>query len=221
MKCLRSSILDPRSSLFIILLLVVFFPFMVQAKIAKEIKESVQAAYTPSLPQDGLITAQAGLERDKLRTFIVVEKGNVIPAERAFYLITPQNYEYRGAVVKGETVKTRHGKPYIYLPRGTTMAVAEDIFSGKTIYLKLISLKKMKSPTKPKKKPTRVTVMLGFRFDKATLEGGDATAVLAKMREWVKPFQTFEEAMKYSESIFLPPPPEPKPAPQPEMIPDE
>lgn len=205
----------------IFFVLVFCFSFTASAKISKEIKDAVLVKYVPAVSHPGLDSAQQPLEPEKLRTAVVVMKGDVIPAERAFYLITPQNYDYRGAIVEGEKVKTRAGKPYIYIPRGTVMVVADDVFSGKTIYLKLLSIKKITSPINPKKKPTRVTVMLGFKFDKSILESGDASQVLATIDEWVKPFNDIEEAMKYGDTIAPPPLPESTPEPKPEIVPDE
>jgi hypothetical protein len=182
--------------LFVVVLL---FSFQVDAKISRELEEAVENTYTPSLPQDGLISAQAGLDSEKLRTIVVVEKGGIIPAERAFYFITPQNYDYRGAVIDGESVKTRNGRPYMYLPQGAVMAVADVVRSGRTIYLKLISLRAMQSSTRPKKKATRVTVMLGFKFDKSVYDNNEVIKVLSKIKEWVTPFSNVNDAVAYSE----------------------
>lgn len=206
---------------FLLVLITVAYSASAYAKISKEIKAAIAERYTPSLPQEGLYNAQKGLERDKLRNFVVVEKGDVIPAERAFYLITPQKYDYRGAVIDGDRVKTRLGKPYIYIPRGTPMVIAANVFSGRTIYLKLLSIKKLKSPINPKKKPTRVTVMLGFKIDKTTLASNDLQKIFAKIDEWVRPFTSLQETMKYADSISVPPPLEPPAPPKPEILPDE
>lgn len=189
-------------------IVIVFFIFLIPnvsfARVSKEIKGVVENVYQPAVFHLGLETAQEPLEPDLLKTFVVVEKNNLIPADRAFYMITPQNYEYRGAVVDGEVVKTRMGKPYMYLPKGTIMTVVDDIFSGRTVYLKLLSIQKMKSPMYPKKKPTRVSVMLGFKFDKTTAEFSDAGPVIARIKEWVKPFKTYSGAVKYSQGISVP-----------------
>jgi hypothetical protein len=183
----------------LVMLVVLFMFFPAEARISKELKEAFFARFTPAEPHKGLETGAANLEKEKLKTFVVVERDNVIPAERAFYLISPGEYDYRGALVNGERVETRYGQVYTYLPKGTVMAVAGVEYSGDKIYLKLISIKKVQSPLFPKKEPTRVTVMLGFKFPKDVIAARDMERIFGEVEGWVKPFPTIEDAVRYSE----------------------
>lgn len=182
-----------------IFIAIAFFSLSAEAGVSKQFKESFVAKFTPAVHHKGLDTAASNLEKEKLRAFVVVEKDNVIPAERAFYVVSPSEYDYRGALVDGDKIKTRYGKFYTYLPKGTVMAIAGVEYSGDRIYLKLISIKNIPSTLFPEKKATRVTVMLGFKFDKQTLKDANMDQVFSTIEAWVKPFQTLEEAINYSE----------------------
>lgn len=65
------------------------------AKVSKQFKQAFEAQFTPAIYHRGLETAAETLEMDKLRTFVVVEKGGLIPADRAYYFISPSEYDYR------------------------------------------------------------------------------------------------------------------------------
>lgn len=185
----------------LIIISLVLLPFPLDAKISDTFKEVFEARFTPAIPNQGLITAAVPPEMDKFRTFVVVKMGGVIAAERAFYFIGPGDYDYRGDVVDGSRIKTRKGKIYTRLERGTIMAVAGVVYSGRHVYLKLLSLEKIKSMYDPDLKPTRVTCMLGFKFSKEELKDDQMDKVFQTIQEWVEPFQTLQDAIKYSKEI--------------------
>jgi hypothetical protein len=189
-----------------ITILIVFWTLLLgnfaSAKISKKVRTDFEATFTPAVPHKGLETAAEPLDIDKLRTFVVVKKGNRIPASRAFYFIAPGEYDYRGAIVDGERIKTRRGEIYTRLQKGLIMAVAGIVYSGRHIYIKLISLKMVRSAQYPKEKPTRVTCMLGFKFNKATLANDDMVKIFSAVDEWIEPFQQYREALKFSETII-------------------
>lgn len=190
----------------VLLLALLLSSSVAEAKISKEFKDAFEKVFTPAVPHKGLITAASPLELSKLRTYVVVEVGGVLTASRAFYMISPGEYDYRGNVIKGDSVKTRGGEVYAYLPKGTVMAVAGDVYSGRNVYVKLISLEKINSIKHPQKHSTKVTMMIGFKFDKATLAGSDLSTILPVIEQWIKPFSTLEEAKAYSQKMLAPPP---------------
>ena len=175
-----------------------------EAKVSKEFRTLFEETFTPATPDEGFVTAQADLKMDKVKTFVVIERDNIIPAGRAFYMFTPQEYEYRGAVVDGDRVKTRHGKIYTFLPKGAIMALVSDVYSGRHIYLKLLSLRSIPSSLHPKMDETRAAVMLGFKFDKSVLKNEEMDKIRSVIDGWIKPFKTYTEAFTYSEKIKVP-----------------
>jgi len=193
------------SSLVIIVVLLLGVSAVAEAKVSKQFRALFEETFVPATPDEGFVTAQADLKMDKVKTFIVIEKEGVIPAGRAFYMFTPQEYEYRGAVVDGDRVKTRHGKIYTFLPKGAIMALVSDVYSGRHIYLKMLSLRSIPSSLHPKMEETRAAVMLGFKFDKSVLKNDDIDTVRSTIDGWVKPFKTYTEAFTYSEKIKIPP----------------
>jgi len=186
------------------LIVILFVPVLAEAKVSKEFRALFEETFVPATPDEGFVTAQAELQIDKVKTFVVIEKDNIIPAGRAFYMFTAQEYEYRGAVVDGEQVKTRHGKIYTFLPKGAIMALVSDVYSGRHIYLKLLSLRSIPSTLHPKMEETRAAVMLGFKFDKSILKNEEMDKVRSAIDGWVKPFKTYTEAFTYSEKIKIP-----------------
>lgn len=183
---------------------ILLFAVAAEAKIPDTIEHAVMSAYPPALPNRGLSTAYVEPKPDDMRGYVVVEQGG-IPAERARWFISWQEYDYRGVVIdvdeKGE-LTTRRGKPYCYLQRGDVLAVAGIKNFHRTIYLKLLSAD-VYVPARKKhdKRHSRVTVMLGFDFPKKVLEASDPKPILAEMAKWVKPFASREEAEAYARSI--------------------
>ena len=146
---------------------IMILPSIAFAGVPKDVRGMFEQVFVPAIPHQGLVNAQYPLEMDKIKTFIVVEKGGLIPANRATFLFTPQDYDYRGARIEVDgKVKTRAGWVYTYLYKGLIMAVAGVVYSGDHIYIKLISLKDVVLEKYPEKKATKVTVMLGFKFTK-------------------------------------------------------
>jgi len=188
-------------SVVVFIVIFLLIPVIAHAKISKQIRAEFEKVYTPSLPQPGLVTAAEPLDMDDLRGFVVVEQNRVLPAERGFYVISPGKYDYRGAVIDGDTIKTRRGKIYTHVPRGIVMAIAGVVYSGRHIYVKLISMGKILSDRNPRLKPTKVTLMLGIKFDKKTLEANDIHKIISSFEKWIKPFPKYSNAYVYSESI--------------------
>ncbi len=174
------------------------------AALPAAIDKAVISTYPPAVAHKALKTAYAEPDPAKLRGFVVVEKGGV-PAERARYFISFQEYDYRGVVVdlsKEGAVSTRRGKIYTYLKRGDVMAVAGVESFGRTIYLKLISAGVyVPGERSGDKHFSRVTVMLGFEFPKEVFKADDADAVIQAMGEWLKPFPNADAAEAYAKGI--------------------
>lgn len=181
-------------------LLGVFMSVITEAKVLNDVRNAFEAKFVPAIKHRALETAAEELEMAKLKSFVVVEKDGIIPAERAYYLIGPGEYDYRGATIEGDTVKTRRGRIYTHLSRGTVMAVVGVVYLGRHIYLKLLSLSKIKSDSRPELKPTCVTVMLGFKFDEAVLQNAEMDKIFSIIESWVRPFSTYQEALNYSGS---------------------
>ena len=174
------------------------------AALPAAIDKAVLSTYPPAVAHKALKSAHAEPDPAKLRGFVVVEKGGV-PAERARYFISFQEYDYRGVVVdlsKEGAVSTRRGKIYTYLKRGDVMAVAGVESFGRTIYLKLISAGVyVPGERSGDKHFSRVTVMLGFEFPKEVFKADDADAVIQAMGEWLKPFPNADAAEAYAKGI--------------------
>ena len=172
-----------------------------EAKLPPNIAVAVATAYPPAQPHYGLTSAHVEPDPAKMRGYVVVEHGG-IPAERARYLVSWEDYDYRGVKIdldRGEEVSTRRGAPYAYLQRGDVMAVTGTEEFGRTIYLKLLTAEVYVPDTRLEdKRFSRVSVMLGFTFPKEVFASDDAEAVLAKMAEWVKPFPNVDEAKAYA-----------------------
>lgn len=182
-------------------------PSPAHAKIPPKIMAAVVGTYPPAEDHPGLQSAHEEPIAGKLHGYVVVEQGG-IPAERARFLISWEQYDYRGAVVdlrKGGLVETRRGEIYTYLQRGDVMAVAGIKEFAGTIYLKLLSADVYTPENRrSEKRHSRVTVMLGFRLPKEVLAGDDAEWVLGKMKEWLKPFQDVDAAKAYAAKLTKP-----------------
>lgn len=177
-----------------ILLAAFLFALTAHARLPAKIAEALAASYAPAEDHSALHSAYSPPDASKLHGYVVVLKGG-IPAERARFFISWEDYDYRGAVVQvdKEEATTRRGRPYTYLEKGDVMAVAEIEQSGSTIYLKLISPEIYKpAERQTEKRFSRVTVMLGFKFPKEVIKNDDAEEVLKKIGEWLKPFPNLE-----------------------------
>ncbi len=168
------------------------------------IREAVEAQYTPAEWHRGLDDAQEHIDPDKLRAYVTVVEGG-IPAAKAEWYVTNQNYEYRPVLVnvtKG-TFSTRRGKTYAYLDRGLVMVVAAIEYSGSSIYLKLLSADLYKPLAE--KHPSRIGVLLGFKFSKEQLNAGNSAAVISEMQKWVRPFRDYRGAADFSTQLIRTP----------------
>lgn len=176
-----------------------------EAKLPPKIAEAIESAYPPAEPHRGLDSAYVQPEPAKLKGAAVVMKGGV-PAERARFFISWDEYDYRGVAVdlrRGkEEVTTRRGAPYAYLKPGDVMLVAGIKELGGTVYLKLLSAEVyVPENRRSEKRHSRVAVMLGFTLPKAILADDDAPAALAAIGEWLKPFPNCDEAKAYAMKI--------------------
>lgn len=158
------------------------------AKFSASIRDAVQSAYTPAEQHRGLQTAAEPLEWSKVHTFVVLEHAG-IPADKAFWFVTNQEYQYRGVAVDLATSRmtTRRGSIYTYLDRGLVMFVSGVNFSGKTVYLRLLSADVYHPKEHAERYPSRVGVTLEFPLT-PEMRSGDAAPVLAALAAWVQPF---------------------------------
>ncbi|MBI4239031.1 MAG: hypothetical protein HY696_11550 [Deltaproteobacteria bacterium] len=159
------------------------------AKFSPDLSTAIENQYTPAVAHKGLLSAQQPLEAAKLRGFVVLLQGG-IPAEKAYWYVTNQDYEYRPMVVDVATgrMKTRRGTVFTYLDRGQVMLIAGVSYVGNTVYLKLLSPEVYRPTAKNERHPSRVATMLGVKFPAAQLKAGDAPSLLATLEQWAKPF---------------------------------
>jgi hypothetical protein len=98
--------------------------------------------------------------------------------------------------VKSGKMKTRRGKVYTRLNAGLVMIVAGVKFSGNTVYLKLLSSQVYDKHHHSEKRPSRVGVMLGFKFPDAML--GNTDLVLNEIGKWVQAFPDEQSAAMFA-----------------------
>ncbi|MBI2346114.1 MAG: hypothetical protein HYV03_04370 [Deltaproteobacteria bacterium] len=166
------------------------------ARFAKTVRAELVARFVPAMMHRGLLTAQEPLEHGKLRGFVVIERDG-LPADKAYWFITNQEYSYRPVIIADDTITTRGGLAYMFLKRGQVMAVTGIEYSGQTVYLKLLSPEPVVPPGRRERFPSRVATMVGFKFPKAVADG-DPAAVLATIESWVKPFPDRAGAEAYA-----------------------
>ena len=178
------------------------------AKMPPDIFKEVIAAYPPAIEHRGLKNAYYEPESSKLKGYVVIEKGG-IPAERARYFISFEEYDYRGVVVdlsKDDRISTRRGPVYAYLQRGDVMAVVDVTSLGRTVYFKLMSADiYVPDERRSDKHFSRVTVMLGFKFPKEVFKADDSKYVIEKLGEWIRPFTGLDAAEAYANGLRLVP----------------
>jgi len=186
------------------ILILMLIPAVSNASFSKEFKRSFENTFRPAVYHKGLETAAYPLDISKINTFVVIEQDKIIPANRAFYFLFPSDYDYIGAVIdteKNELIRRRKDI-YTYLPKGTIMGVTSVEYSGRTVYLKLISLQEIGSTNNPGEQATKVTVMLGFKFNKETIKGVDAEPAIQMIKKWLVPFANYSEAANYANKIL-------------------
>lgn len=162
-----------------------------QAAAAADLPPRIAAAllqyYPPAVWHRGLETAHESLDRTKLRGFVTVRKEG-IPAERARFFISWQEYDYRTALVENGQVTTRRGNVYAYVMPGTTMTVTAIESFGRNIYLRLITPDVYVPPEHGgDKRHARVTVRFGIRFPQEVFDRDDAATVVAAFADWLTP----------------------------------
>lgn len=172
------------------------------AKIAKPVRERIEARFPPAHVHEGLFTAQQPLEPTKVRGFVVLARDG-LPAEKAYWFITNQDYEYRPVVIDGKTIGTRRGSVYTYLRRGQILLIAGIEYGKDTVYVKCLSPGPMAREGGAERHPSRVALMLGFRLPKAAL-ATDADAALRIMEEWIIPFPDRAGAEAYAAQLVSP-----------------
>lgn len=171
-----------------------------QAGMKPSLRAAVDGHFAPAQPHRGLETAQEPIDAAKVHTYVTLAHG-AIAAAKAEWFVTNQAYEYRPVLIdvaKG-TITTRRGKVYTYLDRGVVMMVTATEYSGNTIYLKLLSADVHRSMKE--KHPSRVGVMLGFKFPAAQLSDSNANAVIAEIQKWVRPFRDYRAAAEFSAQL--------------------
>jgi hypothetical protein len=178
----------------------------VHAKLSSALWEAVQKAYVPAQPHQGLETAHENLDPSKLKGYVVVMQGG-IAAERAKRFISWDAYDYRGVEIdlgKG-TVHTRRGGIYTFLQPGDVMAVARLDRLGDTVYVGLISPDIYTPSNRSSEKLfSRVTTMAVFKVPSALAKANDASAALAAMSAWLKPFDNAAAAASFAKTVTAP-----------------
>ena len=185
-------------------LALLLLPAVALAGMPPKVERALRDSFPPAEWHHGLETAAEQIDPGKLRGYVVVLRGG-IPAERARFFITWEDYDYRGVTIhadKGDEITTRRGAPYTYLQPGTVMAVADLSDFNTTAYLKLISPEVYVPDERAlEKHHSRVTVMLGVKLPKDLLKADDEQAVLAKLDEWLKPFKSLDEAKAFATQL--------------------
>lgn len=159
------------------------------AAVSGEIRQAVRAVYAPAVAHRGLETAQDPVDPNKIRTFVVLAQGGIAAAKAEWY-VQNQDYDFRPVVMDLATggVKTRRGKVYTYLERGQVMLLVDTLFSGNTVYFKLLSADVYTPPVRPEPHPSRVGTLLGLKFPRRMLRGADPRTVLDQIESWLRPF---------------------------------
>lgn len=158
------------------------------AKLPEALRTAVTAEYRPAVDHPGLHSAQEPLEPGQLRGFVTLVQGG-IPAAKAEWFVTNQDYDYRPVVVDlaTNTLKSRRGKIYTFLDTAQVLLIADTLYSGNTVYLKLLSAEPFQPLVRTERHPSRVGVMLGFKVPRS-MTSDDGTAALQALQAWVRPF---------------------------------
>ncbi|MBI2342725.1 MAG: hypothetical protein HYV02_00050 [Deltaproteobacteria bacterium] len=180
-------------------------PALARGGIDQSLRNAIDTEFPPARPHRGLLTAQAAIEPQKVNTYVVLLRGG-IPAGKAEFFITNQEYDYRASVidVATESISTRRGKVYAYLPVGQVMLVAETKYSHRTVYLKLLSASVYEGRRLSEKHPSRVATMVGFTLPREMVTQRDRDAALAALTKWVRPFHSLDAAMAFAEELSSP-----------------
>lgn len=145
----------------------------------------------------GLVHAYEQFQPEQIKQYAVLLQDG-IPAEQPPNFITWQDYDYRVAVIDGQKIKTRRGKAYTRLRKGTVLAVvAPDHFANR-LYVKLISAEPYRAADDHAKEIVRVTVMLGFKFPRSVLRKNDPALLQQTLDQWLKLFSTRAEAEQFA-----------------------
>jgi hypothetical protein len=185
-----------------ILLVGVLVPQVGVAGISKPARQVIESHFEPAKEHPGLRHAQEYLRSGNLRSFVTLEQGG-IPAAKAEYFIANTDYDYRPVVidVANGQFTMRRGKTYTYLDRGQVMIIAGVRYSGRTVYLELLSPSVHEKHQIQEKNPSRVSVLLGFKLPADLVKRGDGAAMVEHMQRWVKPFRSLQAAMAYAQHI--------------------
>jgi hypothetical protein len=191
------------------IVLTMLFATTVWAKPAPDLVFAIRQVFTPADSDRSFVSSQLPLTMNKVHGFAVVKKTG-IPAAYAYWFITRQDYEYRPLVIKGGLASTYAGKVDVTLEPGTIMVISGlDVFQ-KTVQLKLLSKDVVASLIdKPERRDTRAAVALTFKFPDLKMTAEDASAILARMEEYVAPADSLTQAEQIASQIRgtpLPPP---------------
>jgi len=167
------------------------------AKGSSHILEEFQSLFKPAEVHRGLENPYEALDLAKVKSYAVVLKGG-IPAERGAFYIGWEDYDYRGATIEGDEIKTRRGSIYTFLKPGDVMAVADVDHLGRTLYFKLISPDVyVPESRQQEKRHSRVTVLVGIKLPKDVAKEDNVQKALEIVFEWFKPFADINDAKAF------------------------
>lgn len=191
-----------RTLLSVLLILLVAAPLW--AKIPQDVQALIEGTFVAAAPHAGLLSSQEPLQKRYIRGYVTLVQGG-IPAAKADWFITNQDYEYRASImdVQSGAIRSRRGGAYTYLDAGTVLLIAAVEYSGNTVYLKLLTPDVYDPPGRHEKHPSRVSSMVGFKFPKAM--AGDADAMLAELTQRVRPFNDRTSAEAFAATLSATP----------------
>ena len=170
------------------------------AKTTKILNE-LEFVYPPAEWHRGLDSPSEPIDPLMVKSYAVILKGG-IPAERAEFYIGWEDYDYRGASIEGDEIKTRRGSIYTFLRPGDVMAVVNIDHMGKRLYMKLISADVYIPENRSgEKRHSRVTVMLEFKLPKDVYNNDDAEKALELVSDWIKPFRDIDDAKAFGAGL--------------------
>lgn len=174
------------------------------AKLPEKISQTISSNFKAAEKHEALVSAYNAPDPAKMRGYVVMERGG-IPAERARFYISWDDYDYRGVMVdtnKGDEISTRRGVVYTYLKRGDVMAIVDVSDFNGALYLKLMSADVyIPENRQAEKRHSRVTLTLGIKIPKEILKTDDAEGAMKVISAWLKPFSNRDDAVAYAAGI--------------------
>jgi len=171
------------------------------AKKPTNITKEFELLYPPAVDHRGLENPIESLDLSKMKSYAVILKGG-IPAERAAFYIGWEDYDYRGATIDGDEIKTRRGPIYTFLQPGDVMAVVNADHLGRTLYIKMISADiYIPENRSQEKRHSRVTVMLGLKLPKDVYKDDNVQKAVEILGEWLRPFKDIDDAKTFGAKL--------------------